>query len=165
MKNVFVLILGMALFGCATPIHYTAKQKCAQDGMALVGVDHGSSNGFIYGSGSATAYGANPAQPTSVYSNSSVFSRGSSEYVRCAVPATDAEKSEITAIQTSLAPINEYNSNIRAKRAVTGIGYFFWVIPGLGAKLYYDSEYDKALRSSGELLRIPAATQATFPAN
>ena len=137
----------MCLSGCATAIPYSSKEKCALDDMKVVGVDLGNS--------SAAAY--------NLQTRAMVVGRGSGTTVRCEVPSTDAEKAEIEAINQYLEPINAYNSGIGGKRVLTGVGYVFWILPGLGAKLYYDSQYDKAIKDAEAIMRAPAAapTQLT----
>jgi hypothetical protein len=141
MRLAILVLIPAMLSGCATRIAYSPKQKCAMDEMVLQGIQHSDSSAMAY----------------NWQTRSVVTASGNTESVSCRVPANDQEKAEAQAINRSLGPIHEYNSGIGGKNLLVGIGYLFYIVPGVGAKLYYDKKHDEALAQSNLLLREPAS--------
>lgn len=134
-----VSVLAALASGCATAIPYTYQEHCAFDGMKLQGVQHSHGQAMVYSQGhlaSGHSYGTG---------------------VSCEIPKTDADKAEVNHIREAAQPKADYNRNIGPKRLLTGVGYVLWILPGIGAKLYYDSQYDKAVEASQQRYRTPAS--------
>lgn len=142
MKNKISLILAcIALSGCATPIHYTSRERCALGGLKLAGVDVTDS--------SAVAYNWK--------SNSTTTVNESSKSIRCDVIKTEEERKENERILAIAEPKVKYNDTVDGKRLINGIGYCLWIVPGILAKVVFDVEYDKAVKESDAIARQPAS--------
>jgi hypothetical protein len=126
-----LLILSVFILqSCATYIGYTYDQQCANKGMVLSG--------------------ANETSGVNTYSNGT-YGRSYYDNVSCRVPANNDEKREIALEQERLYPINEYNSGVRTKQLINGIGYYLLILPGVGLKFWYDHEADQALKKYQEI--------------
>lgn len=133
-----IVSLMYGLVGCATAIPYSATERCAQDGMVLTGINHGTSNA------SAVVYNYRGGLTTASAS-------GVSTNVQCAVPNSDEEKKQIIDTRKELAPKEDYNQSLEGKKWLTGIGYFVYLVPGVVAKVIYDGQYDRAVEKSNEI--------------
>lgn len=122
MKTLALLLI---VTSCATYIAKTPSDICASQGMKLAGVS--SSSGAING------YGRNNQYATS------------SNGVQCVVPETAYDKCEAEKLLYVLAPVDEYNSNFDTKYKINELAYFAFILPGIGMKLYYDNQQDKAV--------------------
>lgn len=127
------LVILMLLSSCATYAPESNDQKCARSGMKLVGLSHGSGTSDALVNGKLV----------------SVDSR--SEQVHCAIPSSEYDKCMVEANRKSLGPIDEYEEHIKLKQTATGIGWLL-IVPGLGAKLYFDHQRDSAIKSSREIV-------------
>ena len=84
----------------------------------------------------------------------------------CELPKTTEEKRHVQSLRAELAPKVQYNDSIEAKQLLTGLGYYLFVLPGVGLKLKYDADYDAALAASRTIESttvLTRPTQATFP--
>jgi hypothetical protein len=147
MKILILLWLTLALLGCATAIPYTAEEQCALGAMHLVGLD--------FQSGSSHAVASN---------GRSAVAHSYGTAVRCETPKSEAESSHVAIVRQSLDPKIEYNNAIGGKRLMTGIGYVLWIVPGIGLKLYFDSEYDNAVEQSYKIRSELSSGQPRTPA-
>jgi hypothetical protein len=122
------------IVGCATSAPISYQEHCANKGMMLASVTDTDSSAAAYGSNGSTAY-----------------ARGNAESVSCEVPKTEVQSCEVRRLGAVAGPKVEYNSGLTGKKWVTGIGYVLYVLPGVGAKLYYDSKLDKAVAQSQKI--------------
>lgn len=138
-----VFLISTSLFGCATAIPYSPVERCAQDEMVLIGINHGNS------AATAVAYNYSGGLTTASAS-------GVSTNVLCSVPTNDEQKKQILDTKKELGPKEDYNGRLEGKKWLTGIGYFVYIVPGIVAKVIYDGQYDDAVKKSNEI-----ATQST----
>lgn len=138
MKSVFLIIL-LSITSCASRAPLSYKQSCGAKGMVLAGVN--SQSGTF--SGGSYNY----------QSNSYISSRDSydGESVQCVVPQTKKQECEASVYGQAAQPVLEYNDGYGTKRFLTGLGYYALIAPGIGFKLYYDSQLDKAVAKSREI--------------
>lgn len=136
----------ICLSGCATYAPYTYQEQCAFKGMKLAGVnaDSGRTTHVTYGRNS-------PIVGTS---------DNYSESVRCDVPASDDDRKMIGHIHFAAGPKIKYNSTVEIKRWVNGAGYILFIIPGIGLKLVFDNEQEKAIKESESLYLGPPQISA-----
>lgn len=126
MKKIITLSMAILLSACATTIPYTHEETCADTNMKLGGVVYSNTSGSV------------------VSGNTSGYIKSGGRSIMCEVPKTDDEKNRITFLQKNLIePKDEYNKTVGYKRWVTGIGYYFLIVPGVAAMLYYDYEREK----------------------
>jgi hypothetical protein len=130
MKKYILPLLACFVSGCVTPAPYYFEQQCARQGMVLKGVDAASGSG-VY----VTPTGLSPAL---MYGQT----------VRCDVPKSEAESCEVSRVSGTTGPIDKYNSQIGSKVAVTTIGYFAFVLPGLLFWSSFEKEKQKAMTES-----------------
>lgn len=154
MRNLMTLLgLSLLLSGCATRHHITAKQDCALRDQYLLGTQAGSVSS--YNSGIAFSQGKS--------ANYSGTTTNSVYLLNCRAPEGEAEAREIEMEKAAATPLVRYNSNFGMKNLGVGTGYFLYILPGIGAKLYHDYQYDKAaqesesIRASFTSQRIPAS--------
>lgn len=148
MKTLIMIFLTLSVVGCATNAPISYQEHCALRGLTLAGVSDGTS--------SAVAMGNN---------GNYAVARGNSESVSCVVPKTPEEKCEANRLTTVAAPKVDYNSNLTGKHWINGLAYVAYILPGVGAKLYYDHQLDKAVAESKELDQktINACTAPNHP--
>ena len=108
-----LLVLMIFMTGCVHKIGLSNAQVCAADDMTLAGVGHGSSTA-IATSGGVWATAA-----------------GSSQSISCVKPSTPEEKCDVAANRAVLGPVSEWNSGVTSKNLLLGLGYTFYVIPGV----------------------------------
>jgi hypothetical protein len=125
--RILIMALLFTLTSCAGWVATNYRQECAQKGMKLAGVNSGSGASYNYNYGRTNHY---------------------SENVQCELPKSKKEQCEINAYERSLDPIYEYNEWWRTKDAVTGLGYFAFILPGVGAKMYFESKQEDAIAES-----------------
>ena len=125
-------------------MHYSPKEQCAFDEMKLAGInrDDGLASGMGYGYNQPTRFSTVRMESTTV---------------RCDLPQSPEDKAEIQRIRASMVPKAEYNRGIKGKQFLTGVGYFFYIVPGVVLKIYYDQQYDEALNESAAIYRSPAS--------
>lgn len=134
MRSAILAVIMVAMSGCVTPIKYTYQEQCAMQGLKFVGVTQSSQSAFA-----------------SNFRGQSVMISGYGDSVSCRAIESEAEKSEVSGLAQIMRPKFEYNDRQKQRNALVGLGYLFYVIPGIGAKLYYDNEYDKALIQASEI--------------
>lgn len=139
MRHLFI-VFTLLLSGCAVMAPLSYNEHCATRGMKLAGVSdtNGSSTSFMPGVGA-------------------VVSGGRAESVSCEVPQSDADLCKVKYYSATAAPKLEYNDGIGTKRLVTGTGYFLFVLPGVIAKLAYDSQLDGAVDASNDIAKQNAS--------
>lgn len=132
--KILSLILSLSLVSCATRAPKSYKQQCADKGMILRGVSStsGSTSNYNY------------------YTGNNIGSFDG-ESVSCAVPETKRDECRVEKLRVAAGPVNEYNDGYGAKVFLSGLGYYAFVIPGVVAKLAYDSQRDSAVNKSYEL--------------
>lgn len=151
MKKYLCLIVmtALAIGGCASPILYTNSSRCALQGMQLEGVSMGDSSGQSYN-----------------YRTQSTVNTYSSYYgVNCSVPKDAISACYVSARREALEPALEYNNGFEMKRLITGLGYTAFIVPGVIAKFYYDSEAIAAATKSLELRKAAEAKCGRYPAS
>jgi hypothetical protein len=143
MKSCIFLSLVIAtLTGCASAIPYTHEERCAREGMVLEGV--------LLGGGGGSAYNW---QTGAIVTASSHYSG-----VSCRVPQTEAESCRINVLQSEMKPKEQYNSDIRSKVVINGIGYYLLIVPGVVAKVVYDGQKDDAVKQSEQIAEQNSGT-------
>lgn len=133
MKVVLLVVL-LSLASCATRAPLSYNQKCGLKGMVLAGVNEESGD-------------------TSSYNYNTGRSRGSyeGESVQCVVPKDKKQECQAQIFRQAANPVLEYNDWAETKRFVNGVGYYAFVLPGVGMKLWFDSQRDAAVKQSFEL--------------
>lgn len=133
MKTNLILLLSVFLLtSCATRAPKTYKQICADRGMVLAGVSSDSGSGQNYYTGRTSYYG---------------------ESVNCSVPRSKVEECKVVGISESSVPVDEYNEFAETRRFVSGLGYWAFILPGIGLKYAFDTQRDEAYNKGLELQR------------
>jgi hypothetical protein len=150
MRKLACLVLSFGLFGCASRAPLSYEEHCALKGMSVAGVTSSQSSGFVQGSNGRFATVS-----------------GSSEQISCQPPKDEHATCEVRRHLAAAEPKLEYNSTTGGWDAAMGVGYLFYIIPGIGIKIAADAKYDEAVKRSAWLdsqsqnacadVRVPAA--------
>lgn len=132
------LLIAATLFlqSCATYIGLTYDQKCANKGMVLAGANEDTTYGSQYN-----------------YNYGLTTARYSSDSVSCRVPANNEERKLVSLEQERLQPINEYNNGYNGKYWLNVLGYYAFILPGVGLKFYFDGQQADAIQKYYEIGR------------
>lgn len=121
------------LTGCTTMIPISYQEDCARKGMVLAGV-----NSF---SGDTSTYASN---------GRSAISISSGETLSCVVPKDEAQACEVKKFAAVGEPKFRFNSEVKDRRLTEGVGYFFYVVPGLVLRYLHDGVKDEAIAKSDQ---------------
>ena len=128
------LVLSILAMSCANHAIKSYQQVCSSKGMVLSGVTSSSGGGMSYGS-----------------NNVAVGSSYSGESIQCLAPTSDYQRCEVDRINKTITPLKDYNAYIGSKRMATGLGYVAFVLPGIGAKMFFDGQLNDAYDASKKI--------------
>lgn len=132
MRAVTFLFLVLSLAGCVTTVDLKDRPalQCAATGQMLEGTSSSSFSGGSY----------------------------SSEYrsLRCHAPKSKDEKCAVQANQEALREVHRHNAEWSSARIATGVGYLFYIVPGIGMYYYWKDE------NLASLSAIDAASKEAF---
>lgn len=132
--KVVLLVMLLVLVSCASRAPMTYKQSCGAKGMVLAGVRSDS--------GSTSSYNMNYGAVNGSYDG---------ESISCVVPQNAKQECEALVYQKAARPVLEYNSSYQSKKFLSGLGYYAFIVPGIGLKLYYDGQVDQAVAEAQKI--------------
>jgi hypothetical protein len=131
---IFLTSVSLLCSGCATVAPVSYQERCAAKGLTLSGVSSGSSQAIASGTRGGV-----------------VTVNGYSENVHCEVPKTEPEKCETNRLAKMAEPKLNYNRNLYLRNMGIMVGYIFYVVPGVGLKLWADKDYDSAMAETKKI--------------
>lgn len=140
-----VVLVTAVLAGCVHAPALTPREQCGTQGMVVEGV--------------AMSSGSDVTVATNLRTTAVARTNSYSETALCRRPATPEETCEARASGASAVEKLGYSPGWR--NVLIGVGYVFWILPGLVLFVVFDSQYDNTI-TDAEGARLTAQQQCEF---
>lgn len=123
MRYLIFISLLVLLSGCVTQIPLSHEETCAVKGMVLAGASISKSNSYNTG----TVYNSSYQQ----YGSFNMYGVTRNSQTHCRVPETQKDHCIVDSYRSGVRPKTEFNNKIKSRNALAGLGYMFWLVPGI----------------------------------
>lgn len=135
LSKLILIIFTFTAISCATVAPVNRAEICAsRGGLVFSGVSYSSETNHNY----------------NFQAGATTVGESETETISCKMPDDKVIACTANALGLSASPKLEYNSGIKGKRFLTGIGYLY-IVPGILLKWHYDSQRDEAIKQSLEI--------------